>query len=164
MPWLSLKSEAYRRFVMRNKLIIIFILGFQTLLFFFFFQQKIRLLELISSIENEYDTLKKSPTSGFFIQSSGMILEKDTEGHFEVSFSLLDIDLTQLKAIDNSSLLSDALSFYCKNNEQCIYVKDGKTKPRYYRSFEGFYVEFSNSAQSDSIIFKFNRLQQLLLK
>jgi hypothetical protein len=159
-----LKNERYRPFVMKYVLIFISILGFHPVLFGQSGQQKLKLLELISSIENEYDTLKSSPSSIFFIQSSGMILEKDTVDHFEVSFSLLDIDITQLKVIDDSSLQSDALSFYCKNNEQCIHVKDGNTKPRYHRSFEGFYVEFENKAQSDSIVFKFSSLQKLLLK
>lgn len=159
-----LKNERYRPFVMKYVLIVISILGFHPVLFGQSGQQKLKLLELISSIENEYDTLKSSPSSIFFIQSSGMILEKDTVDHFEVSFSLLDIDITQLKVIDDSSLQSDALSFYCKNNEQCIHVKDGTRKPRYHRSFEGFYVEFENKAQSDSIVFKFSSLQKLLLK
>lgn len=159
-----LKNERYRPFVMKYVLIFISILGFHPVLFGQSGQQKLKLLELISSIENEYDTLKSSPSSIFFIQSSGMILEKDTVDHFEVSFSLLDIDITQLKVIDDSSLQSDALSFYCKNNEQCIHVKDGTRKPRYHRSFEGFYVEFENKAQSDSIVFKFSSLQKLLLK
>ena len=159
-----LKNERYRPFVMKYVLIVISILGFHPVLFGQSGQQKLKLLELISSIENEYDTLKSNPSSIFFIQSSGMILEKDTVDHFEVSFSLLDIDITQLKVIDDSSLQSDALSFYCKNNEQCIHVKDGTTKPRYHRSFEGFYVEFENKAQSDSIVFKFSSLQKLLLK
>ena len=159
-----LKNERYRPFVMKYVLIVISILGFHPVLFGQSGQQKLKLLELISSIENEYDTLKSSPSSIFFIQSSGMILEKDTMDHFEVSFSLIDIDITQLKVIDDSSLQSDALSFYCKNNEQCIHVKDGTRKPRYHRSFEGFYVEFENKAQSDSIVFKFSSLQKLLLK
>lgn len=159
-----LKNERYRPFVMKYVLIVISILGFHPVLFGQSGQQKLKLLELISSIENEYDTLKSNPSSIFFIQSSGMILEKDTVDHFEVSFSLIDIDITQLKVIDDSSLQSDALSFYCKNNEQCIHVKDGNTKPRYHRSFEGFYVEFENKAQSDSIVFKFSSLQKLLLK
>ena len=159
-----LKNERYRPFVMKYVLIVISILGFHPVLFGQSGQQKLKLLELISSIENEYDTLKSSPSSIFFIQSSGMILEKDTVDHFEVSFSLIDIDITQLKVIDDSSLQSDALSFYCKNNEQCIHVKDGTRKPRYHRSFEGFYVEFENKAQSDSIVFKFSSLQKLLLK
>lgn len=159
-----LKNERYRPFVMKYVLIFISILGFHPVLFGQSGQQKLKLLELISCIENEYDTLKSSPSSIFFIQSSGMILEKDTVDHFEVSFSLIDIDITQLKVIDDSSLQSDALSFYCKNNEQCIHVKDGNTKPRYHRSFEGFYVEFENKAQSDSIVFKFSSLQKLLLK
>ncbi|MCC7318054.1 MAG: hypothetical protein IT219_05940 [Bacteroidales bacterium] len=149
---------------MKYVLIVISILGFHPVLFGQSGQQKLKLLELISSIENEYDTLKSNPSSIFFIQSSGMILEKDTMDHFEVSFSLIDIDITQLKVIDDSSLQSDALSFYCKNNEQCIHVKDGTRKPRYHRSFEGFYVEFENKAQSDSIVFKFSSLQKLLLK
>ena len=136
-----LKNERYRPFVMKYVLFVISILGFHPVLFGQSGQQKLKLLELISSIENEYDTLKSSPSSIFFIQSSGMILEKDTVDHFEVSFSLLDIDITQLKVIDDSSLQSDALSFYCKNNEQCIHVKDGTRKPRYHRSFEGFYVD-----------------------
>ena len=159
-----LKNERYRPFVMKYVLIFISILGFHPVLFGQSGQQKLKLLELISSIENEYDTLKSNPSSIFFIQSSGMILEKDTMDHFEVSFSLIDIDITQLKVIDDSSLQSDALSFYCKNNEQCIHVKDGTRKPRYHRSFEGFYVEFENKAQSDSIVFKFSSLQKLLLK
>ena len=158
------KNERYRTLVMKYVLIVISILGFHPVLFGQSGQQKLKLLELISSIENEYDTLKSSPSSIFFIQSSGMILEKDTVDHFEVSFSLIDIDITQLKVIVDSSLQSDALSFYCKNNEQCIHVKDGTRKPRYHRSFEGFYVEFENKAQSDSIVFKFSSLQKLLLK